>query len=473
MALYRISFLGEYMKKTLTLLTLCLLLGACGFSARNKASKYTENFTSGKYLNACQNVVDKELCVTEIPEDKLPEVGKTGLDNGLNAATALFVDKKFNTASQIFEDKSHKIIEKQRQSVATNIGKAATEIIANASLLGYTPYVMDGIYLSTYQILNMLALQDNQGLRLEVNRAYQKQQMAAELLENQIRKQQEENQANQEAAAQTEKILGEYADLAKWKGYEDFLNPYATYLSGLAFLTHAESSSDYETAATYLKRVLGMIPENTIIREDVEAAEAAANGIQQPQNATWIIFENGLVANLEEFRIDLPIFLVSKEVQTASLAIPRPKERASAYNFIQINAGESASNTQLLADVDSMFISEFNKRFPGILTKAIIKLTAQTIAQAAAKKNLGTWGSIGAAVYSVATAGADLRSWYSLPKNVQLGKVKKTGTAQMISFKTDGGLDLGSVEVPATGNHLIYIRVPAAGTTPSISLFQL
>lgn len=452
---------------------LCLFLGACGFSTRNKASKYTENFASGKYLSACQNVMDKEFCTDEIPEEKRPKAEKIGLDNGLNAATALFMDKKFNTSSQLFNAKSQEIIEKQQQSLATNIGKAATEIVANASLLGYTPYVMDGIYLSAYQILNMLALQDYQGLRIEVNRAYQKQQMAAELLEKQIRKQQEENQANQQAMAQTEKILGEYGDLAKWQGYEDFLNPYATYLSGLAFLTRASSSSDYETAATYLKRVLGMVPENTIVREDLEAAEAAANGIQKPQEATWIIFENGLVANLEEFRIDLPVFLVSDEVQTASLAIPRPKERASAYNSLSVSAGESTSNTQLLADVDSMFISEFNKRFPGILTKSIIKLTAQTVAQAAAKKNLGTWGSIGAAIYSVTTAGADLRSWYSLPKNVQLGKINKTGTPQTISLKTDSGEDLGSIEVPANGNHVIYIRIPAAGSIPSMSLFQL
>ena len=461
------------MKKTFTLLTLCLFLGACGFSARNKAGKYTENFTSGKYLAACQDVADKDLCAAEIPDEKLPEVAKIGLDNGLNAATALFADKKFNTSSQIFEDKSQEIIQKQQESLATNIGKAATEIIANASLLGYTPYIMDGIYLSVYQMLNMLALQDYQGLRIEVNRAYQKQQMAAELLETQIRKQQQENQENQQAMAQTEKILGEYADLAKWKGYEDFLNPYATYLSGLTFLTRATSSSDYETAATYLKRVLGMVPENTVVKEDVEAAEAAANGLQKPQNATWIIFENGLVANLEEFRVDLPIFLVSNEVQTASLAIPRPKERASAYGFITISAGEEQSHTQLLADVDSMFIAEFNKRFPGILTKAIIKLTAQTVAQAAAKKNLGTWGSIGAAIYSVATAGADLRSWYSLPKNVQLAKINKTGSPQTISLKTESGLELGNVDVPANGNHVIYIRIPATGSTPSISLFQL
>ena len=216
-----------------------------------------------------------------------------------------------------------------------------------------------------------------------------------------------------------------------------------------------------------------MVQGNSVVKEDLKSAEDAANGQLLPHDATWIIFENGLVANLKEFRIDLPIFLVSKDVQTASLALPRPQEREAAHAFLSINNGNETVNTELLADVDSMFISEFNKRFPGIVTKAIIKLTAQTIAQAAAKKNLGTWGSIGAAVYSVATTSADLRSWYSLPKNVQLAKIRKSGKAQEIELLTNQGQLLGKISIPGTGNHIIYVRIPTAEATPDIALFQL
>lgn len=461
------------MKRLILLLIVCSLVSACGFSARNKANKYTKNFEVGSYQQACQTLAEGSVCDQPLTPQSKEEIKEMALDDALNAATAMFANKNFDNSSQVFEEKSHEIINKQSQSLASNLGKATVEVLGNASLLGYTPYVMDGIYLSAYQILNMLALQDYQGLRIEVNRAYQKQQMAADLLETQIRKQQEENQKDSVSSEQTEKILGEYAELSKWKGYEDFLNPYATYLSGLVFLTQAKSASDYENAVTYLKRVLGMVESNSIVRADLKEAEAAANGAKMPADATWIIFENGLVANLEEFRIDLPIFLVSDEVQTASLAIPRPSERNAAYRWIYAQNGENRINTQLLADVDSMFISEFNKRFPAILTKAIIKLTAQTVAQAAAEKHLGLWGSIGAAAYSVVTAGADLRSWYSLPKNVQLGKLEKTGKKETLSILSDVGEELASVEIPAKGNHLVYVRVPSAGATPSISVFQL
>lgn len=461
------------MKKLTALLIVCLLVSACGVSTRNQAEKYNQQFMAGNYQAACETMTKESFCKSRITEEQQEKVNKWELDDALNAATAMFGDKKYENSSKVFDEKSSEIIKKQSESIGKNIAKSSVEIIGNASLLGYSPYIMDGVYTSAYQILNSYALNDKHGARIEANRAYEKQKIAASLLEKQIQKQQHENDKNNVSKKQVEQVLGEYADLAKWYGYKNFLNPYVTYLSGLVFLTQAQSASDYETAATYLKRVLGMMNTNSVVLDDLKSAENAANGMGLPQQSTWIIYENGLVANLKEFRIDLPIFLVSKDVQTASLALPRPQERDAAYSTIYAQSSAQHTNTELLADVDSMFIAEFNKRFPTIITKAIIKLTAQTVAQAAAKKNLGIWGSIGAAAYSVVTAGADLRSWYSLPKNVQLSKLPKTGKAENISLLSDTGEQLGTVAVPAEGNHLIYVRVPAKGAKPSISLLTL
>lgn len=96
-------------------------------------------------------------------------------------------------------------------------------------------------------------------------------------------------------------------------------------------------------------------------------------------------------------------------------------------------------------------------------------VTLQTVAQAVAQNEFGDLGGIAMSAYSVMTAGADTRSWYSLPKNVQLAKIAKKGTKLTLNI---GGQDY-KVEVPQKGNSIVYVRVPATGATPVISVLDL
>lgn len=72
-------------------------------------------------------------------------------------------------------------------------------------------------------------------------------------------------------------------------------------------------------------------------------------------------------------------------------------------------------------------------------------------------------------VYSVMTSGADTRSWYSLPKNVQLAKIAKNGTELTLNI---GGQDY-KIEVPKEGNSIVYVRVTAVGSAPAINVLNL
>ena len=114
-------------------------------------------------------------------------------------------------------------------------------------------------------------------------------------------------------------------------------------------------------------------------------------------------------------------------------------------------------------------MAEFKKKLPIIVTKAVTKLTLQTVAQAVAQNEFGDLGGIAMSAYSVMTAGADTRSWYSLPKNVQLAKIAKKGTKLTLNI---GGQDY-KVEVPQKGKSIVYVRVPAAEATPVISVLDL
>lgn len=469
--------------KTVATVSIMTLLSGCGLTQKQKFESYTKSYQQADYCEAADTALGKsDLCNKKVEEINVKDFD---IDEQLNAGTALFIAQKPEMSNALFETAAVSI----RESLnSTGAVRGTAEVLANASLVDYNPMIMDSIYLHTYTTMNALSLKDKKEAKLQINRAHSVQQNAVKEFSKEIEKQKREateeaakieqeevKQANDENVSN---VLSNYKEFAKWKGYKDFVNPYMTYLSGLYFMTNGTGRSDFETASNYLKRVLGMTDGNQYVKEDLDLANKLANGNRNVIEPTaWIIFENGLISNFKEFRLDLPVFLVTRDVKTVSLALPYPNERDAAYANIYVSNGKKKVETKLLADMDSIFISEFYKKLPTIIAKEVAKITWQTAAQVALRESTkGTdgalWGEIasyGVAVYSVFTAGADTRSWYSLPKNVQLAKIKKSGDRLTFGI---GAQEL-KVNVPKEGNSLIYVRVPLTGTIPVIHVIDL
>lgn len=460
--------------KTLLAIMLPITITGCGTTHKMKFSDYTEAYKQADFCKAADTALGKSGICEISAEDIKPE--KFNIDEQLNGGTALFLAKKPDVSSKIFEKAAEEI---QEDLESMGLARGVVEVVANASVVDYNPMIMDGVYLHSYTLLNALAQDNKAEAKIQVNRAYNVQQKAVEEFKKEIQKQNEENAKDvadmqKEAKAANQKnisdVMANYKEFERFNGYANFVNPYVTYMGGLYLMTNGHSGSDYETASNYLKRVSGMVTGNSFVKQDLKLANKLASGDQKKIDPTaWVVFENGLVANFEEFRLDLPVFIATDNVKTASLALPYPKQRDIAYNNISVSNGNKKVTTELLADVDNIFMAEFKKKLPIIVTKAVTKLTLQTIAQALAQDQLGDWGGIAVSAYSVMTAGADTRSWYSLPKNVQLAKIAKKGTELTLNI---GGQDY-KIEIPEKGNSIIYVRVTAAGAAPAINVLNL
>lgn len=469
--------------KTVTAVSMIALLSGCGLTQKQKFESFTQSYQKANYCEAADIALgESNLCNKKVEE---VNVNDFDIDEKLNAGTALFMAQKPEMSNALLTTDSETIQEKLNSS---GIARGTAEVIVNASIVDYNPMIMDSIYLHSYAMLNALALKDKDEAKIQGNRAYNVQQNAVKEFSKEIEKQKKEAEENsakiQEKEVKeandknTSDALSQYKDLAKWKGYKDFVNPYVTYLSALYFMTNGTKNSDYETASNYLKRVSGMTDGNSYVKDDLELANKLASGNKNVGKPTaWIIFENGLISNFKEFRLDIPVFLVTQDVKTVSLALPYPSEREAAYENIFISNGKKQVKTKLLADMDSVFISEFYKKLPSIITKEVTKITWQTVAQVALKESakntdaalFGEIASFTVAAYSIFTAGADTRSWYSLPKNVQLAKIQKSGDSLTFNI---GPQEL-KVSVPKEGNSLIYVRVLSAGTIPTIKVIDL
>ena len=408
------------MKKHL-LFALCsvLFLSACGTTAA-RLDAVREEYAVGNFEN--QKIGDRNL-------------------DPLLTGNALFQKDQFAASDAAFEDINRRMSSAQSTGVVSEVGKALSGQMAGS----YKPYFMDDLFVSYYQI--WVALIDGRiaDARAIINQSYAKQQALSREFASLIRSREKDN--NGLGAKLRE-------DNAQWASFSDIMNPALTYLSGLYFLNYAETLSDFETARTYLARANGMVPGNEYVRSDLALA-AAGN---RPVNIAWVFIESGFAPRLQERRIDWPV-LFGSGVSTISIAVS---------DAMIIPGSPAPAGAKLLADVDAMFMTEYKEYSVNEALRAVASVIAKGAVQHAANKHLGIIGGLGAAVYSIATTGAEIRSWITLPKYIYLLRVEKTGNNDgLISLKI-GDSVLSEIKVPRNGNHLIYIRMPTNAFEPKI-----
>lgn len=194
-----------------------------------------------------------------------------------------------------------------------------------------------------------------------------------------------------------------------------------------------------------------MNPNNKQILNDFKMSDKKLLQ-KNKENYAWIIFENGQSMVKDEIRIDLPLFLVTDKVHYTGIALPKIDERNISYNYLDVN-GEK---TSLICNMDNVIKTEFKKRFPGIVTEAVLNTVVKTFAQQQLNKETGVVGGIAGALYQGLTNKADVRSWTALPKNFQSVRVKIDD--KPILIKNDKGELIKSVIIPSGKNAMIYVK---------------
>jgi len=466
------------LRKKIGVYILCLialLMFGCVSSVSQKKSLDTFNnlYYAGNYEKAANVELDK-IHDNKTNSSKLLEL--------LQAGSSLRYAQQYKQSSSLF-DQCEEIIKKHNEEIlATNITSNIGAILVNDAVLDYKGSEYDGIMVNTYKALNFWQEGKKDLARIEFNRALDRQRRAKEnfaaeinrLKEDIEKKQEEENkkaQAKSQNAPQMdiaknvnnpeiEKILKEkYSNLYEFKSYPDFINPFTTYVSGLFFM----SDGDYSKATTLLKEAYGMVEENPIVAADFASVENITTKEQKEETKyIWVIFENGLGPEKEEFRVDLPILLLTEKVKYTGIALPKLKLRTQAYsNLAIIDNGNKIGETTILASMDRVIQTEFKKRYTSIVTRAVTSTLIKTFGQYLAQKKFGDLGGFGAAIYQGATTSADIRIWTALPKEFQIAKVINSNRGEII-LETPNGIKV-NISIPKNENSIIYVKIPSNG----------
>jgi len=451
-----------FTSKVVTILLLIPFFAGCN-APKSQLEAFNGYFRSSDYAKSL------EFACSKIGKGQNP--GGEDLLWSLQAGSVERLQHNYQKSTEYF-DKSEEML--KHFDLQSSIGDTAAATIINDNAMPYKGEDYDGIMVNTYKALNFMISKNDELARVEFNRAMDRQRRAKEKFAREINKLKEEIEKEQQAKdsklkenmenPQIKQLISQrYAGLYEFEAYPDFVNPFSTYLAGIYF----NLAGDHSKAVDLLKEAYGMVQNNNYIAEDLAATEKILDGGAKLNSTVWLIFENGLGPVKEEFRIDLPLFIVTNKVKYVGIALPKLAFREQAYPYLSVKADANEYKTEMVANMDRVVQTEFNKDFNIILTRAIISATAKAIAQYAIQEqdsSAASFASILMAAYSFATTAADVRIWTVLPKDFQVARFRMPNDRR-ITIIPPGGI-VFDIQIPDCSNAIVYVRIPFKEAMP-------
>lgn len=373
------------------------------------------------------------------------------------------------------------------------VGETITANFTNLSFIPYTGFAYDRIMLHTYKALNEMGMGEMERARVELNRALEAQRNAVRENDKRIAEAQEAARAaaakskedrmvyNAERAERDPRLQGSldstYSYLNQYRAYSDYVNPFAVWLDGLFFMARSTGLSDLERARKSFERVRGMVNDTAYIDEDLQTVNRLQSGLAI-EPVTYVIFETGMAPSRQEERIDIPLFIVSREVPYVGVAFPKLVFNSSYIPGLTVKASNGQWETQQVCNMDSVVAQEFKNELPIIITRTLISAGSKALAQYAlydAAKDSGTLGTfviIAGTIYQAAMNQADLRTWITLPKQFQIARLRtpEDRRLSLIPRSTPGSIE---VNLQPGLINVVYVKSNTAADPPNATQFVL
>ena len=414
----------------------------------------------------------------------------------LMAAHALYMMNDREAAIRQFDLAERVQQANDMKSVFAKGGEGALAMMTNDRVFDYDGGGLDRIFTCLYRAIDFMSLGDADSARVELNRAAQYQsnwiydrRKELDAADARMRSDAAAYQSGRNVQAQdySSSVNGALADASfsgmvrEHTGFDpatsgdlsrlsaaEYFNSYAAHMTGVFRWLNGDKARDA------LRLAAGFNPNCPVAVRDFAEYEKDA----KPKNQVWIWVEDGLCPSREEWRFDLPSFLVpfvGDYLLYLGMALPTLRERAYGATQWNVVAGGAAQPMAELQSVDRLARTEYDVYMRGALrreiTRVLVKAGVQ-IALGVTSENVSDDNTrialkvaqIGTAVWAGTTTAADLRCWTSLPKRVMAARVDRPSDGLLhITADTQ---DI-QVRVP-DGNTFVFLRKAGPTAMPVV-----
>ncbi|MCL2639670.1 MAG: hypothetical protein FWD53_02380 [Phycisphaerales bacterium] len=468
---------------------ICVAMLCSGCSYKKTMDDARKMYTAGNFQGAAASV--SKAAQKEIKSDMPQKWEKDAIAYLLDAASLRRAAGEFQASNKLLTKAMEGMDYFDDEAPEISLSNELASVVINQAATKYRGYVQDRVMAGTYMALNALQTGDRDNVLPALKRANRAQEELVEKKLARIEKAQskiKENekgvdwgeadksrngsewQSNEDWKAADAELQQHVPDLSASGGYR---NPYMMYLYGLIGLGSTDRD-DQETARKFIESVQGLIGANKFIEAD-RAAVVAAQAGNPLEPTTYVFFETGLAPRRGEVNITIPFFIRNNKgthTYLFPIVFPVLKFQKDFVHHLQVQAGSTTERTTRLASMDKLIAREFKDEQPLIITKALasgaVKLTAQ-IAADQAKGDAGTALQIVSRLYAGATNQADLRTWQTLPKEVQFCRISTPQDRRITIIVPGANQQHQSVTVEPGTMNIVIVRSISRGTPVTIS----
>lgn len=454
--------------RCLAVVTMAVLLGGCAGAQLKKNQELDAVLATGDYRQVATIAEDRmglDTVAEGEPREPVRYSPKHVLEH-LEAAEAWRMLGDQDRALEHYDAAESALGDVDENTGGKAMGKVGAALI-NETLATYTPSPAESVLINYYKALMFWAAGRADFARVELNRGDERTRRAVERYAKELEKAQAEaakNNSNHtyDNPAVAQSVGGQFPEMSQWQPYAEFVLPPATFLQAL-YLAHSGEPADREKSRELYERLLGIVGGHPVLEADY--AELSQPGFCGQSDCVWILVERGHGPELRERRFDYPV-VTHDGLVSVQLALPALASRFDpALDDCHILQGAETIDCLPFASMDRVIQTEFSKRFPGIVTRAMVSSVVKALAQNEANKRGGLLAGMLTQVLTSSVTTADIRMWRSMPGDFTLNRVRRT--AEPLQLEIAGRV----VEVPLRdGNQLIHIKVPRSYLPPSITV---
>jgi hypothetical protein len=354
-------------------------------------------------------------------------------------------------------DEAETLIRRHEEKALLSLGEGTSQLgslFVNEKTVPYRGEPFEKVLVNTYKAANYLFLHDYEGARVEIRRSFARQR------ENQRIHRKEYERIEEEARNKglssrriSREVDRHYQDQQEIAGraknqYED---AFAYYLSAIVY----ELNREYNDAYIDLKKVQALRPGVPYVEDDL-LRTALLSGLsdrlkgwmdrfdrtprlleEKQEGEVFIFFGCGMAPYKTQIKISIPI----PDVGWISMAFPKYAfvPNPVAYAALEDDKGHSYGRTFVLTDLEAIAVRSLGDRMTSLALKQAVRAALKGSMLKAARDQGGWAADLAVNLYSVFTEQADLRSWQTLPQNMQAARFQLPAGEHQLVFALYGG----------------------------------
>ena len=415
-----------------------LLLVNCGCSSivdsHSQKASFVSCYTAGDIAGAAA-LIDEKLSFSQNSGDELAYL--------FEACSVNFLLQDYSRAIA-YGDRAEQVIREHDRRALVSVRDLSAEsaaAVSNQNMLPFKGWCRDRIMLSFFKALNYVGAGNESAFRAQLKKLrFTQANIAEEYKDSAAREQQELNHAGHKlnrscstaefasirrgnAEFDDELLL---SDKAAARGYGNFINPAALFLSGLGLIR----DGNYENAAVEFRKIYAVLPNSrtaqkflvTVLNKSGRKVPAPLSTVSPfdfslRNDCIYVFFANGRGAALKQRAVYFPVMA----------AWPVGEYYEKYFDSLKIYSEDKTYTTELIADMDAVYAEELRKRLPGIVFRSLFSTLLKEAASAAAvvavedkPASVQLAVILGSLLYRSAFNTADTRCWELLPKELQL-----------------------------------------------------